>query len=263
MTSAWLIEWHKFTPQAIEEIKNHNDDTHLEKEWMSYVYEKGGRYYIGKASKGEESAISIIPAEKSAVDAATKGFSPNQKRWTIHGHPLKNGEIYNGRQYFSSVDLIDEFLEVRDCKSNGGRCRIVQFVVYPHEQDENGEKVLHNRVRVLIFPDTNAVIRAMKESNPSIDPSAITRENGMNKSDENGTTMNDLNVDWFKFQEALGKGGYMGIVDIEGRSGEYHHPLNAESFLDRFNGIQRWALAAMFFGVGFYGWGEWLKRNRS
>ena len=41
----------------------------------------------------------------------------------------------------------------------------------------------------------------------------------MNKSDENGTTMNDMNLDWFKFQEALGDMGYMGIVDIEGKEG--------------------------------------------
>ena len=88
---------------------------------------------------GDESAISVIPAEKSAVDAATKGLRPAQKRWTIHGHPLKDGKIYNGRQYFSSVDLIDEFLEVRDSGKNGGRSRIVQFVVYPHEQQEGGE----------------------------------------------------------------------------------------------------------------------------
>ena len=40
--------------------------------------------------------------------------------------PLKDGKIYNGRQYFSSVDLIDEFLEVRDSGKNGGRSRIVQ-----------------------------------------------------------------------------------------------------------------------------------------
>ena len=61
------------------------------------------------------------------------------------------GQIYNGRQYFSSVDLIDEFLEVRDSDKNGGRSRIVQFIVFPHEQEENGETVLHNRVRILIF----------------------------------------------------------------------------------------------------------------
>lgn len=263
MTSPWLTEWNKFTPQAIEEIKKHNDDTHLEKEWMSYVYEKNGRYYIGKASMGEESAISIIPAEKTAVDAATKGLTPNQKKWTIHGHPLKDGEIYNGRQYFSSVDLIDEFLEVRDSDKNGGRSRIVQFIVFPHEQEENGETVLHNRVRVLIFPDSATIVKALKQSNPSIDPYEVTRENGMNKSDENGTTMNDMNLDWFKFQEALGDMGYMGIVDIEGKDGEHYHPLSAESFFDGFNGLQKYGMLAIAFGVGFYAWGELTKRMRS
>ena len=73
MSQAWLKEWHKFTPQAIEEIKSHNDDTHLEREWMSYVYEKNGRYYIGKPSLGEDSAISVVPAEKGVTDFAAKG----------------------------------------------------------------------------------------------------------------------------------------------------------------------------------------------
>lgn len=260
MSQPWLKEWQRFTPEAIEEIKGHNDDTHLEKEWMSYVYEKNGRYYIGKASMGEESAISVIPAEKTAVDAATKGLSPSQKRWTIHGHPLKDGKIYNGRQYFSSVDLIDEFLEVRDSGKNGGRSRIVQFIVYPHQQKENGEEVIHNRVRILIFPDEKTLVTAMKQSNPSIDPYAITRDNGMNKSDANGTTMNDMNIDWFRFQEALGKMGYMGLVDIEGKSGEHHHPLSAESFMDNFNGLQRIALLAAAFSIGFYAFGEYSKR---
>jgi len=260
MTQPWLKDWKKFTPQAIEEIKSHNDDTHLEKEWMSYVYERGGRYYIGKPSMGEESAISVIPAEKTAVDAATKGLSPSQKKWTIHGHPLKDGKIYNGRQYFSSVDLIDEYLEVRDSDKNGGRKRIVQYIVFPHQQEEGGEEVIHNRVRILIFPDSASVVQAMKNSNPSVDPFAITRENGMNKSDENGTTMNEMNIDWFKFQECLGDMGQMGIVDIEGKGGEHHHPLSAETFLDNFNGLQRVALLLVGFGAGFYAWGEFVKR---
>ena len=52
--SDWVNEWKKFHPSAIEEIKSHNDDTHLEREWMSYVYEKDGQYYIGRASLGED-----------------------------------------------------------------------------------------------------------------------------------------------------------------------------------------------------------------
>ncbi len=260
MSQPWLQEWQRFTPQAIEEIKSHNDDTHLEKEWMSYVYEKNGRYYIGKASMGGESAISVIPAEKTAVDAATKGLSPNQKKWTIHGHPLKDGKIYNGRQYFSSVDLIDEFLEVRDSDKNGGRSRIVQYIVYPHQQKEGSKEVIHNRVRVLVFPDSKTIVKAMKQSNPSVDPFAITRDNGMNKSDSNGTTMNDMNIDWFRFQEALGKMGQMGIVDIEGKGGEHSHPLNAESMMDKFNTLQKFGLLMAAFGTGFYAFGKFSKR---
>lgn len=260
MSQAWLTEWHKFTPQAIEEIKSHNDDTHLEREWMSYVYDKNGRYYIGKASVGEDSAISVVPAEKGVTDFAAKGLKPAQRKWTIHGHPLKDGQIYNGRQYFSSVDLIDEFLEVRDSEKNGGRKKIVQFVAYPHEQNEKGEKVIHNRVRVLMFPDAKTIAAAMKESNPSVDPARITRESGMNKATEKGTALNDAGIDWFAFQEALGKRGYMGIVDIEGRDSKHSHPLAAESFTDRFTNLQTVALWVLGFGALIYAWGELDKR---
>lgn len=217
----WLQEWNKFDESAIDEIKSHNDDTHLEREWMSYVYEKNGKYFIGRASKGEESKIEIVPAEKTAVDTMTKGFTKKDRRWTIHGHPLKDGKIYNGRQYFSSTDLIDEFIEVRDSGKGGGRSRIVQFVVYPHEQNENGKRVIHNRVRVLVFPDAQTIVQAMKRSNPHVDPNRITKETGQNKVGSDGNTqMNDMNVDWFKFQEELGRTGHMGIVDIEGAVGE-------------------------------------------
>ena len=215
--SDWESEWQKFHPSAIDEIKTHNDDTHLEREWMSYVYEKNGQYYIGRASMGEDSKIEIIPAEKTAVDTLTKGLTKGQRRWTIHGHPLKDGKIYNGRQYFSSTDLIDEYIEVRDSGNNGGRSRIVQYVVYPHEQNDNGSKSLHNRVRIVVFPDAQTIVNAMKQSNPHVDPMKITKDSGQNKVGGDGKTeLNDMQVDWFKFQEALGRTGHMGIVDIEG-----------------------------------------------
>ena len=45
----------------------------------------------------------------------------------------------------------------------------------------------------------------------------ITKETGQNKVGGDGKTqMNDMQVDWFKFQEALGRTGHMGIVDIDG-----------------------------------------------
>lgn len=245
----WLQEWKKFDDSAIEEIKSHNDDTHLEREWMSYVYEKGGKYYIGRASMGEESKIEIVPAEKTAVDTMTKGLTKGQRKWTIHGHPLKDGKIYNGRQYFSSTDLIDEYIEVRDSGKNGGRSRIVQFVVYPHQQDENGEKVIHNRVRILVFPDPETIVRAMKSSNPHADPYAITKETGQNKVGKDGNTqMNDMNVDWFKFQEVLGQTGHMGIVDIEGSSG---NQMRAET-LPKKNRVRNLGVSAIVVGIALY-----------
>ncbi|MBP98481.1 hypothetical protein CMK18_21230, partial [Candidatus Poribacteria bacterium] len=37
-----------------------------------------------------------------------------------------------------------------------------------------------------------------------------------NKNAVDGSLKNEAGVDWFAFQEALGKLGYMGIIDIEG-----------------------------------------------
>ena len=48
---------------------------------------------------------------------------------------------------------------------------------------------------------------------------AISEENGYNKNAVDGSLKNDAGIDWFAFQEALGKLGYMGIVDIEGPKG--------------------------------------------
>ena len=35
----WQLEYAKFTDDAVERIKSYADDTHLEREWMCYVYE--------------------------------------------------------------------------------------------------------------------------------------------------------------------------------------------------------------------------------
>ena len=62
----------------------------------------------------------------------------------------------------------------------------------------------------------------MKASNPHVDPMSITVESGQNhqvdKPDGSVSLENQSKVNWFSFQEALGKMGYMGIVDIEGPS---------------------------------------------
>ena len=178
----WKEEWNKFTPEAVEEMKEYSDQTHLHREWMCYVYEKDGKYHLGKPSYGDESRIEVT-----------------------------------GRQYFSSTDILQEFMKSRDNNE-----KIVQYVVYPHQQDSNGQKVIHNRVRILVFPSRDVLWKAMKMSHPEMTEEqfmAISEENGYNKNAVDGSLKNEAGVDWFQFQEALGKLGYMGIIDIEGPKG--------------------------------------------
>tara|TARA_B110001452_G_scaffold265439_1_gene270095 strand:+ start:1528 stop:2364 length:837 start_codon:yes stop_codon:yes gene_type:complete len=214
--SSWKEEWNKFTPEAIEQMKEYSDQTHLHREWMSYVYEKDGRYHLGKPSYGDESRIEVNPNQKAKEDA-TKGLSESQRKWTIHGHPLKDGKIYTGRQYFSSTDILQEFIKARDTNE-----KVVQYVVYPHQQEGDSDKVIHNRVRILVFPNREVLIKAIQMSHPEMTNEqimAISEENGYNKNAVDGSLKNDAGVDWFAFQEALGKMGYMGIIDIEGPTG--------------------------------------------
>ena len=110
---------------------------------------------LGEPSYGSESKITIDPATKMAEDQSKYGFTEAQRKWTIHGHPLKDGDIYNGRQFFSSTDIIQEFIDTRDNDTY-----IVQFLVHPHQQvdKETGETVIHNRVRTLVFPGRDVVV---------------------------------------------------------------------------------------------------------
>jgi hypothetical protein len=216
----WQVEWNKFSPAAIEKMKSFSDLTHEEKEWMSYVYDVNGIYELGEPSFGGESRIEVSPTSKSKQDNLKNGYQESQRKWTIHGHPLKDGKIYTGRQYFSSTDICREFVKCRDNNEY-----IVQFLVYPHRQVDTITKneVYHNRVRVLVFPSSEVVMKAMSLSNPQVNVSGITVESGQNsqvsQSDGSVTLENDSGVNWFVFQEALGNMGYMGIVDIEGPTG--------------------------------------------
>jgi len=45
----------------------------------------------------------------------------------------------------------------------------------------------------------------------------ISVDNGFNSNAADGSLKNEAGVDWFAFQEALGKSGNMGIIDIEGK----------------------------------------------
>lgn len=209
----FMQEWNKFSQEAIEEMKKYSDETHLHREWMSYVYGVNGEYHLGDASYGDESRIEIDPNSKTKEDSRKKGFNASQRKWTIHGHPLKDGKIYTGRQYFSSTDILGEFIRSRDNDEY-----VVQFVVYPHQQG----KEIHNRCRVLIFPNRETLIKAMQDSHPNMSREqimAISEKNGYNQNAADGSLKNEAGVDWFAFQESLGKMGYMGIIDIEGPQG--------------------------------------------
>ena len=56
----WRKEWDKFSQDAIEEMKKYSDQTHLHREWMSYVYEVDGKYELGEPSYGDESRIEEV-----------------------------------------------------------------------------------------------------------------------------------------------------------------------------------------------------------
>ena len=215
--SLWKQEWEKFTPKAIQRMKVHSDKTHDEREWMCYVYDVNGQYELGEVSYGGESRIEVSPTKKSAQDRLMNGYKESERKWTIHGHPLKDGKIYTGRQYFSSTDICREFVK---CYQNDEM--VVQFLVYPHKQTDTitGKEVFHNRCRILVFPNRETVAKAMRMSNPHVDASQITAETGQNQQvkqkDGSVTLSNRAGVDWFAFQEALGQLGCMGIVDLEG-----------------------------------------------
>ena len=214
----WQKEWSKFSNEAIKAMKSYSDETNEHKEWMTYVYDVNGTYELGSVSFGGQSRIEVSPQEKAAQDKMFKNLKQSDRKWTIHGHPLKDGKIYTGRQYFSSTDICREFVKSRDNDEY-----IVQFLVFPHKQNDSksGEEVFHNRVRILIFPNKEIIMKAMKSSNPQVNPEAISVESGQNNQvkqpDGSVILKNDSGVDWFAFQEALGKMGYMGIIDLEGQ----------------------------------------------
>ena len=225
--SKWMTEWERFSEDAIKDMKKYSDRTHEEREWMCYVYEKNGQYYLGNVTYGDESRIEVNPQAKAHQDALTDGLT--NRKWTIHGHPLKDGKIYTGRQYFSSTDICGEFINSRD-----GDERVVQFLVYPHQQLDTttGRKVIHNRVRTLVFPNRQLLIEAMSRSNPGVDAMSITRETGQNTNAADGSPVNEAGVDWFALQDTLGEMGYMGIVDLEGPTAGSVH-FKSENLLFR------------------------------
>ena len=73
----------------------------------------------------------------------------------------------------------------------------------------------------MVFPGRDAVVAAMKKSNPTVDPYSITVENGTNQNTGGGLT-NEIGVDWFaldgaaSFQKSMEDAGYVSVMDLEG-----------------------------------------------
>jgi len=67
--SQWQAEWNKFSADAIRDMKKYSDKTHEEREWMCYVYERDGQYFLGNVTYGDESRIEVNPQAKAHEDA--------------------------------------------------------------------------------------------------------------------------------------------------------------------------------------------------
>ncbi len=257
--SLWQSEWNKFSEKAIQRMKLHSDKTHDEREWMCYVYDVDGTYQLGEVSYGSESRIEVSPTKKAAQDRLMNGYKESQRKWTIHGHPLKDGKIYTGRQYFSSTDICREFVR---CMQNDEF--VSQFLVYPHKQiDTNtGEEVFHNRCRTLVFPNRATVTQAMSMSNPHVNSAQVTPDSGQNQqvknSDGSTTLENKDGIDWFAFQESLKQLGCMGIVDLEGpQAGSRVFNSEKKIFAGNFVGVATiglilWGMNKMRKGKSFF-----------
>ena len=92
--------------------------------------------------------------------------------------------------------------------------------------------------------------KAMKMSNPHVNPMEITVESGQNhqvkKPDGSMSLENKSKVNWFSFQEALGKLGYMGIVDIEGpKQGSVVYMSEGKKLASNLGGFALIGLVAM------------------
>ena len=178
----------------------------MSNEWLAYMYpEDNGRYSMGSLSGGGESQIVVDPSEHLSRDTlkgkCAQGVCEREDvAATIHAHPLKDGNYYPARGYFSSTDIASDYLRALQGE------RVVHYLVHPVPRVDG----YHNNVRVLVL-DPDAVKHAMKSANPDKDPAGVTEDNRKG-------------YDWFKFQDEMGKLGYGGNIDIEntfGRQNDY------------------------------------------
>jgi len=86
---------------------------------------------------------------------------------------------------------------------------------------------------------------------------AISEKNGYNKNAVDGSLKNEAGIDWFAFQEAHGKLGYMGIIDIEGpKNGATQVDAADTMFVQNAEGGRSPVLLAMGI-IGMLALGKW------
>ena len=208
MGRPWVYEFNKLPDKEILKIKRINDKYYMGNEWLAYIYDGSGKYILGSLSGGGESQIGVDPDDHLSRDTQ-KGKCEDgvcEKEdivATIHAHPLKDGKFYNARSYYSSTDIIKDYRKALQGE------RAVHFLVFPVPRIDG----YHNNIRVLVL-DPKVVRGAMKRSNPGLDPDAVSEAN---KRDYN----------WFKFQDEMGRLGYMGVVDIENTFGRQNGMFSA------------------------------------
>ena len=242
----------RFEKAALMEIKKRNDKEGGRREWLANVYEVDGKYSLGEPTYGNYSGILVSPSGVltkdinvcklnggAVADTKTKSYGagetscdkrPQQLVATVHMHPIRTFAEEARRQHFSGVDIASEFVKSRDEDKE-----IVLFLTYPNLHMTQRS----NRVKAIIFPGKDVVMKAMQESNPGVNPAEVTVENRDK-------------VDWIKFQSALQDMGYIEEVEIEGATG-----APPSTSLDIIGGM---ILLAVGIG-GFLLWRHWKKQQ--
>ena len=91
---------------------------------------------------------------------------------------------------------------------------------------------------------------------------AISEKNGYNKNAVDGSLKNEAGVDWFAFQEALGKLGYMGIIDIEGPKNGATEVDAADTMFVQNAEMTRNPYLLVVFGLGILAGIKWWRTGK-
>ena len=93
----WKTEFAKFTDASIEEMKRHSDDTHLEREWMTYIYEEDYGIMISNGTmpmlyRDESGEQKIFDTQAAAEKFQKENNIPGQITTVYHLGEVSYGE---------------------------------------------------------------------------------------------------------------------------------------------------------------------------